>query len=91
MDPSSQDLHPKTGARFTFERLSDAPPHRYRVDAYLPDAKAWHGELTWVDDKAALEQRSSTADDPAWVEAQALKLARVLHRDPKPRLVRWRG
>ena len=86
MQPSSQDLHPRTGARFVFDKLDDDP--RYAVVVYLPEAISWRGELGWVEGKASL---SGGEDAPAWTREEALKLARVLRRDAKDHMVRWRG
>lgn len=87
---SSRDLHPEGGARFVFERLGEAL--RYRVDIYLPGERSWSGELSWVDGLAQVSGPESVGDEQLeWARAELFKLARVLHRDPKPRLVRWRG
>jgi hypothetical protein len=83
---SGADLHPATGARFVFEREPGEPP-RYRVAVYLPGARTMHCELAWADDGVRLEP----APEDAWVAGEIAKLARVLHRDPKSRLTRWRG
>jgi hypothetical protein len=93
MKPSSQDLHPTTGARFVFDRLEHA--EGYAVAIYLPDGLRWSGQLTWTDGVATLEpdpdQPSPTAEPLAWAHAEALKLARTLRRTPKQHMVRWRG
>jgi hypothetical protein len=104
--PSSEDLHPKTGARFVFDLEPGDPEQagqagqagqgpRYAVMIYLPGTEQWSGNLAWVDGRAQLDP---AADQPAtdrepwvWACAELLKLARVLHRDPKPHMVRWRG
>ncbi|PRQ08424.1 hypothetical protein [Enhygromyxa salina] len=93
---SSQDLHPSTGARFVFEREPSAAPDspRYLVTIYLPGTERWSGRLEWVDGRAKLDPTTEPAPDREpwpWALAEALKLARVLHRDPKPHMVRWRG
>lgn len=82
MTASSQDLHPRSGARFAFDRDGDG----YRVVAYLADGGRSEGVLTWTDASARIDPPLS----PAWAHREALKLARVLHRDPKPKLLRWR-
>lgn len=90
-EPSSKDLHPSAGARFVFER-SEGEALRYRVHVYLPGERSWSGELSWIDEQARVEGPDDAADEElTWSRQEALKLARVLHRDPKPRLVRWRG
>lgn len=83
---SGADLHPATGARFVFEREDGEPP-RYRVHVYLPEARTLECALAWDDGVARIEP----LPDDAWVAAEIVKLARVLHRDPKSRLTRWRG
>lgn len=87
---SSHDLHPDTGARFVFERIGDEL--RYQVHVYLPAQRSWSGELDWVEGRARVLGPEPAGDESLeWAHAELLKLARVLHRDPKPRLVRWRG
>lgn len=100
-EPSSRDLHPATGARFAFDRvdstleLGAAPVYAVRV--YLPEGRGWAATLAWDDGQATLApvaeqpEPGPTAEEQAWVEAEALKLARVLHRDPRPHMLRWRG
>ena len=94
-EPSSRDLHPQTGARFVFDRLASEPELTYTVAIYLPEARRWTGTLRWLDGRATLEPSAGepSAGDPEleWAHAEALKLARVLHRDPKPHMIRWRG
>lgn len=91
-EPSSRDLHPTSGARFAFDRIGEAPEPSYEVRIYLPEDRTWLGKLEWVEGRAALEP-SPTPDDAelVWAHAEALKLARVLHRDPRPHMLRWRG
>lgn len=87
---SSRDLHPDNGARFVFERAGEEL--RYRVDIYLPAQRSWSGELSWIDGHAHVSGPEWAGDEQLeWAQAELIKLARVLHRDPKPRLVRWRG
>ncbi len=87
---SSRDLHPDGGGRFVFEREGESSS--YRVQIYLPAQRTWSGTLDWVDGQARVNGPESTGDDELdWARAELLKLARVLHRDPKQRLVRWRG
>ncbi len=82
-----------------FERDGDGEgvPFSYAVAAYLPDgggtgeSAGWRAQLRWGDEGATLEEVQGQAPAPAWISAEALKLARVLRRDPKPRLVRWRA
>ena len=86
---SSQDLHPKAGARFVFEREGEAL--RYAMHVYLPEGVELRGHCAWdADGKAEIEFDTPPSDDAAWVVDGAAKLARVLKRDPKSRLVRWR-
>jgi hypothetical protein len=91
MKPSSQDLHPTTGARFVFDRVGEG----YAVVIYLPGGLRWSGHLAWTDAGATLEpdpdQPSPNTEPLAWAHEEALKLARTLRRTPKPHMVRWRG
>lgn len=97
MKPSSQDLHPTTGARFVFDRELDRDGEAYAVVIYLPGGLRWSGHLEWIDGRATLEpdpdQPSPTAPTEvlAWAHEEALKLARTLRRTPKQHMVRWRG
>ena len=95
MDISSQDMHPTAGGRFVFERQADNPPS-YKVTAYLPNARTVVASLHWdAEGNAQLsswtDPTGTTIPDEPWVVDQAYKLARVLKRDPKPKLTRWRG
>lgn len=83
---SGADLHPATGARFVFEREPGEPP-RYRVTVFLPEAVCFAAMVSW--DGAV--SKILPAPEDAWVCAEIEKLARVLHREPKARLTRWRG
>lgn len=78
-----------------FERIETAPTVEYRVQVFLPEQASFEATLTWVEGVAELREAAANASLPeaprAWARAEALKLARVLHRDPKPRLSRWRG
>ncbi|NVB37738.1 hypothetical protein G6O69_07825 [Pseudenhygromyxa sp. WMMC2535] len=97
MKPSSQDLHPKTGARFVFERAAEPSPAgepRYALTIYLPAGREWSGELSWAEGHSLItdEPDASAVDEALGLAlAEAHKLARVLRRDPKPKLVRWRA
>jgi hypothetical protein len=95
MKPSSQDLHPTTGARFVFDRAPDRTEEAYDVVIYLPDGLRWSGQRAWTEGTATLEpdpdQPSPTTEPLAWAHAEALKLARTLRRTPKQHIVRWRG
>ena len=95
MQPSSSDLHPATGARFVFDREPDTQEQpRYLVTIYLPGTEQWTGRLTWSEGRAQLDPSEGPAPghEPwPWALAEALKLARVLHRDPKQHMHRWRG
>lgn len=93
MPNSSADLHPETGGRFVFERSAETPP-RYDVAVYLPAQRTIRFTLAWDDDGAVrLDPAPSAAQSAqdAWAVAEITKLARILHRDPKARLTRWRG
>ena len=83
---SSTDLHPKHGARFVLERI-DGPDPGYRVQIYLPTERL-ETRLTWHEDGTA---RLDPPVHDAWAQEETLKLARVVKRDPKPAMTRWRG
>jgi hypothetical protein len=84
---SSHDLHPEHGARFVLSRVGPETPVRYRVQVFLPD-DLLESALRW-DDEGAARLEPPLAD--LWVHDEALKLARVLKRDPRPEMTRWRG
>jgi hypothetical protein len=92
---SSHDLHPSSGGRFVFERIEPSAAIEYRVQVFLPAGARFDATLAWVEGVAALREHPDNASVPdeliAWARSEVLKLARVLHRDPKPRLSRWRG
>lgn len=71
-----------------FERADQGGAIRYRLDIYLADRRHLRAEVGWDDAGGA---RFEPAIDDAWALAEATKLARVLHRDPKARMTRWRG
>ncbi len=84
---SSQDLHPRHGARFVLVRVEASKPVRYQVQIYLPDQV--------VETVLCLDEDGDAHVDPGladpWAQAELLKLARVLKRDPRPEMTRWRG
>lgn len=74
-----------------FDRTG-APEPCYTVVIYLPEARRWTGTLRWVDGRAELEADPGVdSEGRDGILAEALKLARVLHRDPRQHMVRWRG
>ncbi len=80
---SSDDLHPKSGARFLLTRDDG----HYRVEVFLPEGRALRCTLAWD------EQGHARLDPPlshSGAHEEVLKLARVLRRSPKARLTRWR-
>ncbi len=83
---SSQDLHPKQGARFVFEREDEAPL-TYRVGVYLPETRRIDTTLRWDANGAPVVEPA--VEDAAVLE-QLVKLARVLKRSSAARLTRWR-
>ncbi|MCA9700294.1 MAG: hypothetical protein KC431_22400 [Myxococcales bacterium] len=97
MQPSSADLHPKSGARFVFTRRDSVDGSaddalRYDLEIYLPAGRDWRGELRWQDGRSVIVDEPGEPDEGLGrALAEAHKLARVLHRDPKPKLSRWRG
>ena len=63
-------------------------PTRYDVVAHLASGVQAQAVLTWdADGHAHLEPPIPME----WAQQEAIKLARVLHRDPKAKLIRWRG
>ncbi len=68
--------------------MDDAGAVRYRLDVYLPERGHLHTVLGW-DASGGASFEPPLAD--SWAQSEAIKLARVLHRDPKQRLTRWRG
>lgn len=85
--PSSQELHPVTGARFVCERTDD-PELVYRVAVHVAGGLTHHAELRW---DAAGQAVAAPACAEAWVQNELIKLARVLKHSQQPRLTRWRG
>ena len=83
MKPSSADLHPKTGARFVFERREDV----YEVEVHLADGTSLRTTLRFGAEGGSSLEPTIDVD---WAGAEVHKLARVLKREPKDRLVRWR-
>lgn len=91
-DPSASTLpshaRPEYGARFVFTREGETTPAVYRVEVFLADEPSVTTVLRW-DDATRPHLDPPLADE--WARDETLKLARVLHKDPKPRLTRWRG
>jgi hypothetical protein len=86
-EPSSDDLHPRHGGRFVLSRHEHVEPPAYTVEVFLPKGITLHSTLTWTDAGPA------SLDPPltdAWAQAEVLKLARVLRKNPRDRLSRWR-
>jgi hypothetical protein len=65
---------------------SDRGP-AYDVEIWLPQT-VHHARLAW--DAAGRAELAPPCPD-AWAQEEAVKLARVLHREPAARMVRWRG
>lgn len=83
--PSSQELHPETGARFVCERV-DGDALVYRFAVFAAGGATYRGELRCGDEVVA----DPPCADP-WAQAELLKLARVLRHGRQARLTRWRG
>lgn len=83
---SSQDLHPKQGARFVFHRIDEAPLS-YRVEVFLPETRRHETTMSWDEDGSPV---LAPAVSEAAVREQLVKLARVLKRTKADRLSRWR-
>lgn len=83
MQPSSDQLHPASGARYVFTRRDDA----YEVCVYQAGGATVEATLTWDEDGQPV------LNPPVAGEAkeQVLKLARVVKRTGQDRLTRWRG
>ncbi|HVI01231.1 MAG TPA: hypothetical protein VM869_21085 [Enhygromyxa sp.] len=58
-----------------------------------PEAKRRVSERAEAEPSTIRVRVDGVKRDPEleWAHAEALKLARVLHRDPKPHMIRWRG
>lgn len=85
---ADRDAIPDHGARFVFTREGDAAPVIYRVEVLVAGGPTLATSLRWDEsDRPVLEPDMAEG----WVRDETLKLARVLHKDPKPRLSRWRG
>ncbi len=84
---SSEDLHPKQGARFVFQREGEAPLN-YHVEVYLPETRRIDTRLRWEPESGAAVVEPAVED--AAVLDQLIKLARVLKRTAAARLTRWR-
>ncbi len=82
---SSQELHPSSGARFLFELADDG---RYQVTVYHASGATLH---TWVSWSAEGVLQFDPPIEDAWSREEVIKLARVLHRERRTRLLRWRG
>jgi len=85
--PSSHELHPVAGARFVCEQV-EGQALVYRVVVYVAGGLTHHAELRW--DAAGHASAAPECAD-AWVQAELLKLARVLKHSQQARLTRWRG
>jgi hypothetical protein len=85
---ADRDAAPAHGGRFVFTREGETTPVVYRVEVLRAGVPTITTSLRWDDaDRPVLEPEIADA----WARDETLKLARVLHRDPKPRLSRWRG
>lgn len=82
---SSQEMHPVSGARFVCER-GEAGVYQFVV--YVAGGATHRGELRWDAEGRAVAEPEVPE---AWVQAEILKLARVLKHGQQARLIRWRG
>jgi hypothetical protein len=90
VEPSSDNLHPREGARFVFERVpapAGAGELRYEVRVYLPAGELMRGQVAWTSDGAIDFHGLSFSQR---VAQEVVKLARVLKKDHAARLIRWR-
>lgn len=84
---SSEELHPKSGARYVCEREPGEPP-RYRAAVYMAGGATVRATLAWdAAGQAVLEPPPEDAE----VREELVKLARVLRHSGQERLSRWRG
>ncbi|MEE9382322.1 MAG: hypothetical protein V3V08_02790 [Nannocystaceae bacterium] len=87
MASSSRNLHPRQGARLVFARFEEDGELGYQVEIFLPGGRCASTSLRW-------DARGAPLLDPLLVDLQVetavTKLARVLRREPRARLVRWR-
>jgi hypothetical protein len=79
---------PDFGGRFVFTREGEALPASYRVEVFVAGEPPMTTTLRW-DDASRPRLDPPLADE--WARDETLKLARVLSKDPKTRLTRWRG
>lgn len=86
--PSSHALHPQSGARYVFHRLSGPPAATYEALIYSADGATIRALLTW--DSDGRPQIEPAIADLSLYE-QVIKLARALRSDHPARLTRWRG
>lgn len=91
--PSSDTLHPNSGARFAMTRIetgnSETAPAAlvYTVDVFVSGGETLQGKL-------AQDERGSWAlvgiPEQHWAFDETLKLARVLKKNPVGSMLRWR-
>jgi hypothetical protein len=86
--PAGSQMDPQHGGRFVLTREGDAMPPVYGVEVFLPGGVRLASVLRW--DGAARPVLDPPLSD-TWAHDETLKLARVLSKDPKPRLTRWRS
>lgn len=91
--PSSDSLHPSSGARFALTRIGTEPPDSaqaalaYEVKVYVSGGLTLQGLLTLPSSgTASLEGM----DAEHWAFAETLKLARVVKKSQVSSLLRWR-
>lgn len=89
MDPSSNNLHPKHGARFVLVREGET----YSVSVYTGTEHRDPPEV--IETTLRFDERGHATLAPdlsdSWIREETLKLARVLKRGDKRRLTRWRA
>jgi|GEM_PF-1122536 len=92
---SSDDLHPRSGARFVFVRDESAQDPQYRVAIHLAGGRTIEGRLEWRDGRGTLDDDIDVGpgEDAMvdWARTEALKLARAVRASGQARLTRWRG
>ncbi len=83
------ERHPQHGGRFVLERAHDRSGLCYLARAHLADGSTLETMLELLQPEGI--HFDPELEDHAWAREQLIKLARVLRRDPKHRLSRWRG
>lgn len=93
VNPSSDSLHPSSGARFALTRIGTEQPDAaqgalaYEVQVYVSGGVTLQGLLSFSESGAAQLQG---LDQAHWAFQETLKLARVVKKSQVGSLLRWR-